>query len=190
MTPKEYYSNTVKKTNITGYFISFLILYSLNFVFYYTNQNLLFSSSTFCSWLLLFALFDSVGYGLAIYNNSLWYLESIIIGGSIRNVTLEIFLYPYRIMQNFFMWYTVLQFVFVNYHISIACIISWWFGMADLLYYSMLRIPIDGKLPWMDNWSVHWVMSKLGAPCNRFTFYAMAIIGFLLSVLYLWWMVR
>jgi len=190
MTTKEFYSNFVEKTNITEYFIVFAITYSASFVFFYMNQILLFCLWSFCSWLILFAIFDSVGYGLGVWTNKLWFLEAIIVEGRIIKTTLEIFLYPYRILQNFFMWYTMSQFVFINYHISIACLISWWFGVADLLYYSILKVAIDKDLPWMDNWSVFWLLNKLGIKSTRTNFYFFAILGFLVSCAYLVWFVK
>jgi len=71
--------------------------------------------------------------------------------------------------------------------VMIYCVVVWWFGFLDYLYYIILNVSIDEYLSWMENWSVHWVFKKVfDYECNKDSFVICAYISFLsLSVLLL-----
>jgi hypothetical protein len=40
-------------------------------------------------------------------------------------------------------------------------VITWWLGFCDIVYYWLNRQTFDKEMPWMCNWSVHWVIKKV-----------------------------
>jgi hypothetical protein len=104
------------KTQFTGLaFVLGLICIILSFFFY---KELF----TYLAFILMFTVFDVVGYGNMINRTQRWEDNTILI--------------PYRIMQNMFM---VIAFCTVYYFAGLKCLVScftgWWCGGCDLLYY-------------------------------------------------------
>lgn len=129
------------KTQFTGF--AFIIGIIAMIISIFMHREIL----TYVSFILLFAVFDVVGYGNMIAlpsasGNVRWNDNTILV--------------PYRIMQNFFM---VLAFIVVYFHAGwlslLSCVFGWWCGSCDLLYYILLRIKMrEEDYYWMKGWSV------------------------------------
>jgi hypothetical protein len=124
------------KTQFTGLaFVLGIICIALSFFM----QKELF---TYVAFILLFTVFDVVGYG-----NMIELIERY------EDNTIKI---PYRIMQNMFMVITFITvYFYTGWQCLIACIIGWWCGGCDLLYYILLRGKVSEQdYYWMKGWSV------------------------------------
>jgi len=59
-----------------------------------------------------------------------------------------------------------------------ACMITWWFGGYDLLYYGIARARIEDHLPWVEGWSVHIIFNWI---VTRNKFIVLAVIGYVIG---------
>jgi len=174
------------KTNIILFTVILAILLALNILshFYF---NFLFNLFLFFNWILANTLFDVVGYGLVIYKNEMWFLKKLVYMNRETDFDIKIILTPYRVMQFSFFFLSLGFVLMFDVRVMIYCVVVWWFGFLDYLYYIILNVSIDEYLSWMENWSVHWVFKKVfDYECNKDSFVICAYISFLsLSVLLL-----
>jgi hypothetical protein len=105
---------------------------------------------TYLAFICFFTVFDVAGYGNMIAMPSAngderWFDQTILV--------------PYRIMQNMFMVIIfMVVYFYTNWICLLACILGWWMGGCDLLYYILLRIEIrEEDYYWMKGWSV-WIV--------------------------------
>jgi len=168
----------LRETNIISFCIILFVLLALN-VFSYFYFDYLFNLLLFYNWVLLNALFDASGYGLIVYKNELWFLKKLVYTNREVDFNLKMFVIPYRIMQFLFFFLSLVIVLLFDFRVMLYCIIVWWFGFLDYLYYIILKVPIDEYLCWMENWSVHWVFKKVfGYECNKDSFVICAYISF------------
>jgi len=101
----------------------------------------------YASFILLFAVFDTVGYGNMIHLTARWNDETIVT--------------PYRIMQNMFMVVTfALIYLYAGWCCLVGCVLGWWCGGCDLLFYILLRVGLAKEdYYWMKGWSVWLVIT-------------------------------
>jgi len=169
-----------EKTNIILFSIINLLLIIGNILSNYFLQSL-FNYLLFLNWVLLNSLFDTVGYGLIINKNEMWFLQKLVYTNKEKEFQINIILIPYRIMQFSFFFLTLGFVCLFDYKIAVLCLFVWWFGLLDYLYYVILNVPIDKELSWMENWSVHWLLKKIGLRCTNITFVLFSIISFILT---------
>jgi len=124
------------KTQLTG--VTFIIGIIAMVISIFTYREIL----TYITFICLFTVFDVVGYG-----------NMIELTGRFEDNTI---LTPYRIMQNMFMVITFIAvYFYTDWQCLIACIIGWWCGGCDLLYYILLRGKVSEQdYYWMKGWSV------------------------------------
>lgn len=175
-----------KETKIILFSTTLIILIVLNVISYFYFKNFL-NLFLFYNWILANAIFDSVGYGLVIYKNEMWFLKKLVYTNREVDFDIKIILTPYRIMQFSFFFLSLAFVLMFDLRTALFCIVVWWFGFLDYLYYIILNVEIDEYLQWMENWSVHWVFKKVfDYECNKDSFVICAYISFLsLSVLLL-----
>jgi len=174
------------KTNIILFTVILAILLALNILshFYF---NFLFNLFLFFNWILANTLFDVVGYGLVIYKNEMWFLKKLVYTNRETDFDIKIILTPYRVMQFSFFFLSLGFVLMFDIRVMIYCIVVWWFGFLDYLYYIVLRATIDEYLSWMENWSVHWLIKRIfGYECNKDSFIICAYVSIIfLSILIL-----
>ena len=105
---------------------------------------------TYVAFICFFTTFDVCGYGNMI--------ELPSANGTIRWEDQTI-LTPYRIMQNMFMIIIFIAvYFYTNWICLLACILGWWMGGCDLLYYVLLKKGVrEQDYYWMKGWSV-WIV--------------------------------
>ena len=134
----DYFKNLIKTQFTIHFFVAGIVCMIVS-IFY---EREIFTYMTFISF---FTVFDVVGYGNMIHLTQSWDDEKIVV--------------PYRIMQNFFM---IMIFIVVYFYTGwiclLACVLGWWMGGCDLLYYITLRNKLpDEDYWWMKGWSV-WII--------------------------------
>ncbi len=176
----------LRETRIVLFSIILLLFIILNILSYYYFKPL-FNILLFYNWILFNSIFDSVGYGLVIYKNEMWFLKKLVYTNREMDFDIKIILTPYRVMQFSFFFLSLGFVLMFDVRVMIYCVVVWWFGFLDYLYYIILNVSIDEYLSWMENWSVHWVFKKVfDYECNKDSFVICAYISFLsLSVLLL-----
>jgi hypothetical protein len=109
---------------------------------------------TYVAFICFFTTFDVCGYGNMIEPSS--------DNGTIRWEDQTI-LTPYRIMQNMFMvMIFIAVYFYTNWICLLACILGWWYGGCDLLYYILLKRGVrEQDHYWMRNWSVWLVLTPI-----------------------------
>lgn len=88
----------------------------------------------------------------------------------------------YRSMQTMFQWLMFIPVYLVWGHWSVlGCVIVWWFGFDDLLYYILLKIPakLEDRYEWLESWTVHLIHRK---PVYGKLFISFSIAGLILGV--------
>jgi len=175
-----------EKTNIILFSIINLLLIIGNILSNYFLQSL-FNYLLFLNWVLLNSLFDTVGYGLIINKNEMWFLKKLVYTNRETDFDIKIILTPYRVMQFSFFFLSLGFVLMFDLRVMIYCVVVWWFGFLDYLYYIVLRATIDEYLSWMENWSVHWLIKRIfGYECNKDSFVICAYVSIIfLSILIL-----
>jgi hypothetical protein len=104
---------------------------------------------TYVTFILLFNTFDVIGYGNMINVRQDWENDGII--------------KPYRIMQTLFQIVTlIVVYYYAGTICLIACILGWWMGGCDLLYYIVLKEKFqEYDYWWMKGWSVWLVLTPV-----------------------------
>lgn len=87
----------------------------------------------------------------------------------------------YRSMQTMFQWLMLIPiYLLFGYWSVLGCLIVWWFGFDDLLYYFLLKIPvkIEDRYEWLESWTVHLLHRK---PVDGKLFIGFSIVGVLIG---------
>jgi hypothetical protein len=100
---------------------------------------------TYVAFICFFTTFDVCGYGNMIELTERYEDQTI--------------LTPYRIMQNMFMVIIFIAvYFYTNWVCLLACVMGWWMGGCDLLYYILLKGGVrEQDYYWMKGWSV-WIV--------------------------------
>ena len=163
-----------------------LIIFILLNILSYFYFKYLFSILLFYNWILANSIFDTVGYGLVIYKNEMWFLKKLVYTNRETDFDIKIILTPYRVMQFSFFFLSLGFVLMFDVRVMIYCVVVWWFGFLDYLYYIILNVSIDEYLSWMENWSVHWVFKKIfNYDCNKDSFVICAYVSFVLLTVFI-----
>jgi hypothetical protein len=104
---------------------------------------------TYLSFICLFTGFDCIGFGNQINRAQQWNNLDVLV--------------PYRVMQNMFMFMTFFAVCFyTGWLCLLACIIGWWCGGCDVLFYIVLKEKFqDYDYYWMKGWSVWLIVTPI-----------------------------
>lgn len=168
------YLDTLKKY----YILHSLVFSIIGLVAYYVLQDAIAKNYVaLVTYLFLFVSFDCIGYGIALEGTG---ISANYFYGDTKAKELAGRSYmSYRILQ------TILQIVLLLVFIQnlfgvLAIVVVWWFGFADILYYLMLKVPINEQhFNWMENWSVHWLLKKADSnyKCQKKQFLGFGVFG-------------
>jgi len=87
----------------------------------------------------------------------------------------------YRTMQTMFQWILLIPvYLIFGYWSALGCLVVWWFGFDDLLYYIINKESIKEtkRFEWLESWTVHLIHGKA---VDLKLFVGFSIIGALLG---------
>ena len=139
---KDYIKNMLK-TQLTIQLLMLGIVFMVASIFAWKDVL------TYVAFICFFTTFDVCGYGNMIELTEKYEDQTI--------------LTPYRIMQNMFMAIIFIAvYFYTNWICLLACILGWWMGGCDLLYYILLKKGVrEQDHYWMRNWSVWLVLTPV-----------------------------
>ena len=86
-----------------------------------------------------------------------------------------------RSMQTVIQWILFIPVYLIwGYWSVLGCLIVWWFGFDDLLYYILLKIPakLKDRYEWLESWTVHLLHRK---PVDGKLFVGFSLVGILIG---------
>jgi hypothetical protein len=147
---------------------------------------------------LLFTAFDCLGWKVIILpfieefkksiNSDNFLIDEV--GGDIKTLELEQLQRleilktakaAYRTMQTMFQWILLIPvYLIFGYWSALGCLVVWWFGFDDLLYYIINKESIKEtkRFEWLESWTVHLIHGKA---VDLKLFVGFSIIGALLG---------
>ena len=68
---------------------------------------------------------------------------------------------------------------------GLACVIAWWFCDCDNMFYILQNVPqkATNTFPWLQSWSIFFVLKKLNIDATQKNFDIVAIIGFIIAAI-------
>lgn len=168
----------IKSSNILLLFIIAIALIIIN-IFFKQNIFGLFIYS------ILFVIFDSLGWHYIILVETNYARKLLIISNSTDVSDLFVSKIAYRVMQTMFQWLMLVPVYFLwDLSTAISCLVLWWFGFDDLLYYFALGVSLnkESNFNLLKSWSVHLLYK---GDVTKFLFVFFSILGLIISILIL-----
>lgn len=65
---------------------------------------------------------------------------------------------------------------------TLACAVAWWFTVCDKLFYVIGKSDYKGNYPWLEGWSLFFILKKLGINADDKSFNAVVLVGSILAI--------